>query len=380
MRARLKPLDQQVIVITGASSGIGLATARKAAQAGAAVVLAARNEEALRTVCAEINAAGGRAHAVAADVGDAQEVEKIARAAIARFGGFDTWVNCAGVGIYAELSETPPEDHAQLFRTNYFGVVNGSIEAAKHLAEKPGGGAVINLGSVLSDFGAPILGAYAASKHAVKGFTESLRIELQRHRAPVSVTLIKPSAVNSPFADHARNYMDRPARVPPPVYAPEVVADAILYAAQRPVRTLTVGAGGRQMTLTAALAPHLADRLFGATLPALSRRRGPKSGGDNLYAPAEDGRVTTPNFRGRKFSVYTAARKRPALSLGLGAVALGMAAAWLGRRQLGAAARSLLARTVRPLAVQAVRRRPIAAARYALRHPRQTVKLARALR
>ncbi|MDD3836280.1 MAG: SDR family NAD(P)-dependent oxidoreductase, partial [Phenylobacterium sp.] len=92
MRARLKPLDQQVIVITGASSGIGLATARKAAQAGAAVVLAARNEEALRTVCAEINAAGGRAHAVAADVGDAQEVEKIARAAIARFGGFDTWV------------------------------------------------------------------------------------------------------------------------------------------------------------------------------------------------------------------------------------------------------------------------------------------------
>jgi short-subunit dehydrogenase len=108
---------------------------------------------------------------------------------------------------------------------------------------------------VLSDFGAPILGAYAASKHAVKGFTESLRIELQRHRAPVSVTLIKPSAVNSPFADHARNYMDRPARVPPPVYAPEVVADAILYAAQRPVRTLSAGGGARKAEATISTRP-----------------------------------------------------------------------------------------------------------------------------
>ncbi|HEX2560340.1 SDR family oxidoreductase [Phenylobacterium sp.] len=380
MRPRLKPLDQQVIVITGASSGIGLATAKRAAKAGAAVVLAARNEEALRAVCAEINAAGGRAHAVAADVGDAQDVEKIARAAIARFGGFDTWVNDAGVGVYAELMETPRDDHERLFRTNYFGVVNGSVEAAKHLAVKPGGGAVINVGSILSDIGSPMLGAYAASKHAVKGFTDTLRMELQRHRSPVSVTLIKPSAISSPFADHARNYMDQPARVPPPVYAPEVVADAILYAAQRPVRNLTVGAGGRQMTLTAALAPSFADRLFGAVVPPLSRRKGEKPATDNLYAPSEDGRVATPHFRGRKFSVYTEAHKRPRMSLGLAALAIGVAAAWFGRKQIATAARPLLARTIGPLAMRAVRRRPIAAARYALRHPRQTLQLARALR
>jgi NAD(P)-dependent dehydrogenase (short-subunit alcohol dehydrogenase family) len=380
MRPKLKPLDQQVIVITGASSGIGLATAKKAAAAGAAVVLAARNEEALRTACAEINAAGGRAHAVAADVGDPQDVEKIARAAIARFGGFDTWINDAGVGLYAELMETPRQDHEQVFRTNYFGVVNGSVEAAKHLAVKSAGGAIINLGSVLSDIGSPMLGAYAASKHAVKGFTDTLRMELLRHKAPVSVTLIKPSGINSPFADHARNYMDKAARVPPPVYTPEVVADAILYAAQRPVRTLTVGAGGRQLTLTAAWAPRLADRLFGAVVPPLSQRKGEKSAGDNLYAAGEDGRISTPHFRGRRFSVYTEAHKRPALALGLGAFALGLAAAWLGRKQIATAARPFLARTVRPLAVKAVRRRPIATARYALRHPRQTLKLARALR
>src|SRR5687767_7318660 len=122
MRAKLKPLDQQVIVITGASSGIGLATARRAAKAGAAVVLAARNEAALREVCEEISAEGGRALPVAADVGDPDDVARIARSAIARFGGFDTWVNDAGVGVYGDLTEIPLADHQQLFRTNYFGV------------------------------------------------------------------------------------------------------------------------------------------------------------------------------------------------------------------------------------------------------------------
>ncbi|MET0293438.1 MAG: SDR family oxidoreductase [Phenylobacterium sp.] len=340
MRVRLKPIAQQVMVITGASSGIGLATARRAAARGAAVVLASRNADALRSVCAEINAAGGRAHAVTADVGDQQDVEKIARAAIARFGGFDTWVNDAGVGLYAELADTPVEDHERLFRTNYFGVVNGSLEAAKHLATR--GGAIINLGSVLSDIGAPLQGAYAASKHAVKGFTDTLRMEMLRHKAPVSVTLIKPSGVNTPFADHARNYLDSAARVPPPVYAPEVVADAILHAAEHPVRQLTVGAGGRQMTLTAAAAPGFSDRLFAATVPALSRRKGEKPAGDSLYDAGEDGRTTTPWYRGRRFSLYTAAHKRPGLAMGIAALTVGFAAAWLGRRQLLSAARPLL--------------------------------------
>ncbi|MFT4934581.1 MAG: NADP-dependent 3-hydroxy acid dehydrogenase YdfG [Pseudoalteromonas distincta] len=129
MPVKLKPLSEQVIVITGASSGIGLTTARKAAKAGAAVVLASRNEEALKTIADEINAAGGRAHAVAGDVGDPAQVEAIARAAIARFGGFDTWINDAGVGLYGDLETVPLEDHERLFRTNYFGVVNGSLEA-----------------------------------------------------------------------------------------------------------------------------------------------------------------------------------------------------------------------------------------------------------
>lgn len=379
MPFKLKPLSEQVIVITGASSGIGLATARKAAKAGAAVVLTARNEAALRQIAEEINANGGRAHAVAADVGDPEDVAKVSRAAIARFGGFDTWVNDAGVGLYGDLVDTPVEDHERLFRTNYFGVVNGSLEAVKHLRDR--GGAVINLGSIVSDAAMPLLGAYSASKHAVKGFTDALRMELARTKAQVSITLIKPSSIGTPFAENARNYMDQPARVPPPVYSPDVVADAILHAAEHKVRHITVGSAGRQMVLTAAVAPSLADRLFAAVVPALSRQKGEKLAGDNLHAAGSDGHANAQTFRkGRKFSVYTAAQTHPVLTLGLTALAVGATAAFLGRRTIGARARPLVARAARPLLAAAARRRPLAAAGLALRHPRSALKLASALR
>ena len=380
MRAKLKPLAEQVVVITGASSGIGLATARKAAKAGAAVVLVARNEDALRKVCEEINAEGGRAHPVPCDVGDVDEVAKVARAAIARFGGFDTWINDAGVGLYGELTQVTPEDHERLFRTNYFGVVNGSLEAARHFRDRPGGGAIINLGSVLSDIATPLMGAYSASKHAVKGFTDALRVELLRARAPVSVTLIKPSSVSTPFADHAKNYMDNAARVPPPVYAPEVVADAILYSAVKPTRQLTVGSGGRQMVLGRTAAPALADRIFGAILPPLSRRRGEKPARDSLHQAGEDGRTGTDAYRGRRFSIYTEAQKNSGVVLAVGGLALAVAAAWFGRKQIATAARPALARAARPVVLKAARRRPLQAARLAAAHPREAFKLARALR
>lgn len=380
MTVKLKPLADQVIVITGASSGIGLATARKAAREGAAVVLASRNEEALRTICAEINAAGGRAHPVAGDVGDPEDVEKIARAAIARFERIDTWINDAGVGLYGELTETPTADHERLFRTNYFGVVNGSLEAVKHFKKRGGPGAIINLGSVLSDVATPLLGAYSASKHAVKGFTDALRIELIREKAPIAVTLIKPSSVSTPFADHARNLMEKAASVPPPHYSPEVVADAILHAAQHPTRHIVVGSGGRPFAITSAAAPSLADRLLGKVVPPLSRRSGEKSAGDNLYQAGSDGRIESEHLRGRRFSVYTQAQKHPGVTLGLGALAVLGAAAFLGRGTLARNARPVLARAARPLLVKAAMRRPISAAKLVAKHPRGAAKIAAALR
>lgn len=380
MALKLKPLADQVIVITGASSGIGLATARKAAKAGAAVVLVSRNDDALRAICDDINAEGGRAHAVVADVGSPADMEKVARAAVARFERIDTWVNDAGVGLFGELTKTPAEDHEQLFRTNYFGVVNGSLEAVKHFRERGGAGTLINVGSAVSDVATPLLGAYSASKHAVKGFTEALRVELLREKAPISITLIKPSSISTPFVDHARNLMDQAPSVPPPRYAPEVVADAILHAATHPTRDLAVGAGARPMAIGSAAAPGLTDRVMAKIIPPLSRRKGRPLSSDSLYQPGVDGMTESESLKGRRFSLYTEAQKHPGVTMGLGALAVIGIAAYFGRGSISRNARPVLAKAARPLLLKAAMRRPVSAAKLVARHPRQAARIAGALR
>ena len=228
MGITLKPVEVQVIVITGATSGIGLVTARMAAKRGARLVLASRSEAALQKLAEEIKEANGEATYVVADVGDEADVLKIAATARERFGGFDTWVNNAGVSIYGKFEEVPLADQRRLFETNYWGVVYGSLAAVKQLRQR--GGALINIGSALSDRAIPLQGAYCASKHAVKGFTDALRMELEHDGAPISVTLIKPAAIDTPYTEHAKNYLPVEPQNPPPVYAPDVVAEAILIA------------------------------------------------------------------------------------------------------------------------------------------------------
>lgn len=257
MSIALKPLDEQVIVITGASSGIGLATARAAADEGARVVLVARNAQALAEIEANIRAEGGEAIHVAADVANRADVDRVARTAVERFGGFDTWVNDAGVSIWGRLQDVSEEDNKRLFDTNFWGLVNGSLAAARHLEAR--GGAIINLGSVASDVALPLQGMYCASKHAVKGFTDALRIELEEKGAPVVVTLIKPGAIDTPFPHHARNYTDREPQLPPPVYAPDEVANAILRAAVSPHRDIYVGGYAKAMSLANRFVPRLLD-------------------------------------------------------------------------------------------------------------------------
>ena len=173
---KLKKLSEQVVVITGASSGIGLVTARKMAERGARLVLAARSANALTTLVEEITTRGGQAISVVADVGNQDDVKRIAREAIERFGGFDTWVNNAGVGIFGKIEDTPIEDMRKLFETDFWGVVYGSLEATSHLRAQ--GGALINLGSVVSERAVIMQGVYSSAKFAVKGFTDALRLEL----------------------------------------------------------------------------------------------------------------------------------------------------------------------------------------------------------
>jgi short-subunit dehydrogenase len=312
---QLKSLDQQVVVITGGTSGIGLVTARLAAKKGARLVIAARNEQALRELQDELAASGTDAVCVLADVANEHEVERIAATAIEQFGRIDTWINNAGVSVYGRVEDVPIEDHRRLFETNFWGVVYGSLAAARHL--KQSGGALINIGSVLSDRAIPLQGMYCASKHAVKGFTDALRMELEEEQAPVSVTLIKPSAIDTPYTKHARNYMDSEPKNPAPVYAPEIVARAILYCAQHPERDVTVGGGGRMLSGLGSAAPRLTDKVmegFFFTGQMKNEPNRPKP--DSLHQPSGFDLEERGGYEGHvsETSLYTTARLHPVLT------------------------------------------------------------------
>ncbi len=289
MDPNLKPLDQQVMVITGASSGIGLATALAAARQGASLVLAARSKDTLDDIAALIAEEGGQAVAVEADVGERADVERIAAVAIERFGRIDTWVNDAGVSIYGRLDEVADEDSERLFKTNFWGVVHGSLVALPHLRQS--GGALINIGSEVSEAAVPLQGIYSASKHAVKGFTDALRIELDADGAPVSVTLVQPTAVDTPYPEHAGNYLSQEPKLPSPLIEPEKVAAAILDAATDPIQNVKVGAMAVLNTTVAKLLPSLGEAMARMQIGRQQRNEAPHSREGTLYAAGQSGRV-----------------------------------------------------------------------------------------
>jgi short-subunit dehydrogenase len=312
MGVRLKKLSDQVMVITGASSGIGLATARMAATKGARLVVAARSDDDLRRLVGEIRSRGGRAVHVDADVGSEEDVERIADAAHREFGGFDTWVNNAGASVYGNALEVPIADMRRLFETNFWGVVYGSRVACAHLRTR--GGALINVGSEVSDKAIPLQAAYSASKHAVKGWTDALRMELEYAGAPVSVTLIKPGAIDTPYTEHAKNYLhDRPQQVAP-VYDPESVARAILHAATTPVRDLFVGGAAKLIATMDRVAPRLTDKAVERTVIPGTHSGQPRNTRDALHHPGGGLRE-----RGRypgivRGSMYTRAAMHPMMT------------------------------------------------------------------
>jgi short-subunit dehydrogenase len=286
MNISLKPLSKQVIVITGASSGIGLATAEAAAQEGAKLVLAARSEHAIQDIAARLNTNGTQAIGVACDVADRSQMEKLAQTAISTFGRIDTWVNNAGVSIYGMLEEVEEKDSRKLFETNFWGVYNGSLVALPHLKQQ--GGALINVGSEVSDAVLPLQGIYSASKHAVKGFTDALRVEVQEiEEAPVSITLIQPTAVNTPYPQHARNYMANEPKLPTPQIDPEDVAKAILDAAVSPTRDKKVGTMSVVNTTIAKLAPGLGEKISAKQAGRQQYKEEPRHPEGALFQPSE---------------------------------------------------------------------------------------------
>jgi short-subunit dehydrogenase len=264
MALTLRPVADQVIVITGASSGIGLVTARTAARRGATVVLAARNEQALRTVVDEIRAAGGAAAYVVADVGREEDVQQIAETAIAEFGRFDTWVNNAGVSIFGNIMEVSTEDLRRVFDTVFWGVAYGSRTAVAHFRDRGGNqaGALINVGSFFGDRATPVQSTYGSAKFAVHGFTEALRVETAHERIPVSVTLVHPGRIDTPYNEHAHSYRQHQPAHRGMIYPPESVADGILYAAAHPKRDVYVGAQAKLLVMMSNVAPRAVDKVM----------------------------------------------------------------------------------------------------------------------
>jgi NAD(P)-dependent dehydrogenase (short-subunit alcohol dehydrogenase family) len=341
MKVRLKPLEEQVMVITGGSSGIGLTTARRAAARGARVVITSRNEEDLHDAVTDIERRGGRAKYVVTDVADAAGMERVAETAVGAFGRIDTWVNNAGVSFYGELMEAPLEDMRRVFEVNFWGTVHGSRAAVRRL--RGAGGALINVGSVLSDRAMPLQGAYSASKHAVKGFTDALRMELEHEGAPISVTLIKPSGIDTPYYDHVRTYLRYEPKPPAPVYDPETVAEAILRAAERPLRDVTVGGGGRILSAVAASAPRLIDRFMQVVMfRAQQTDRPVRPREDNLYRPPSREGEERGSYAGRviRSSLYTRLALSPARALAATGVGLAAYAGVRALKRVGGAERS----------------------------------------
>ena len=285
-----KPLDEQVILITGASSGIGLCTAFLAAERGARLVLVARSEDTLSKLADQINNSGGEAIYIAADVAKREQLEDAADQAISYFGRIDTWVNNAGVSIYGRLDEVSEEDSRRLFDTNFWGVVNGSLVALPYLRQQ--GGTLINLGSEVSDAVIPLQGMYSASKHAVKGFTDALRVEVENlDKSSVSITLIQPTAVNTPYPQHAKNYMEKAPKLPTPMIDPQQVAEAILEAATDGGRDVKVGALSVINTTMFKIMPSLADRM--SAMQADRQQEDYEAPGQEggLYRPVDTGRI-----------------------------------------------------------------------------------------
>jgi NAD(P)-dependent dehydrogenase (short-subunit alcohol dehydrogenase family) len=325
----LKPIDQQVVVIVGASSGIGRATARRFAKRGAKLVVSARSQPGLASLVAEIQGEGGAVTAIPADVAEFAPVNAIAERAIEAYGRLDTWVHLAAVSVYAPFEQTTPEEFRRVIDVNLLGQVHGAMAALPHL-RREGRGALIHVSSVEARRALPLQSAYAASKHGIEGFLEALRLELQHEGVPISVTNILPASINTPFFNKARTKLGvKPAGMPP-IYQPSLVAESILYAAEHPTRDLIVGGAGQTILLLQRLSPRLADAYLRRTSFARQRTQEPKAADapDNLFQPLPGEERIEGDFHDQTHtrSVYTWFARHPGVKRALAGVVAGAVA------------------------------------------------------
>lgn len=326
-----RELSHQVVVITGASSGVGRETALLLGERGAKVVLAARNEEALQSLEQEIVRLGGAAEVCVTDVSDWSQISRLADRAIERFGRIDTWVNCAAVSIYGRVHELSAEEIKRVIDVTLLGQVYGMRAALEKMREN-GEGAIINVASALALQAIPLQSAYVAAKHGIFGFAESLRMELKHDKSRITVSTLLPSSINTPLFEHARSKLGVLPQPLPPVYQPRVVADAVLAAMERPQSMMVVGGAGKILEVLHRLAPRCAATILLRVSKPVRKQQSnqPDDGRDNLFTASTGPGAVDGSFgqKAKSSSVYTSVleqhpwRIRLLLSLGaLGAVA-----------------------------------------------------------
>lgn len=332
----LKPVDEQVVVVFGASSGIGRETAIRFAQQGASVVVAARGEEALKTLTHSIENFGGTAIYVVADAANFNSVKAVADRAVDEFGRLDTWVHCAGISLYARFEDTHPDEFKRIIDINLTGQAYGAMAALPHL-KREGRGALIHVSSVEAKRAFPLQSAYSSSKHGMIGFLDALRMELMEAKIPISVTNVMPSGINTPLFNHARTKLGVKPMPVPPIYQPSAVADVILHAAQHPTRDIYAGGAGRMIAAFQKLSPTLVDKISIKSAFKAQMTSEPKGvdAPDNLFEPLQShGRVGGDFFAQAKAkSLNNWLETHPSANRVLKGALIGGLAMWLIRRK-----------------------------------------------
>jgi NAD(P)-dependent dehydrogenase (short-subunit alcohol dehydrogenase family) len=320
---RKKPLSEQVVVVTGASSGLGRAIARAAGERGAKVVVTARNAHALDDAVREIDAFGSEALAVPADHAVQDEVGQVVEQAVDRFGRIDAYVANAIVTVMSEVEQLQPDELRRVLDVNFFGIVHGFWASLPHLKESRG--TFLHVSSALAYRGIPLQAAYCASKAAGRTFLETARVELQKHRIPVDVSLVLPGAINTPQFDRSRQRIGYQPQPVPPIYQPEPVAEAVLHCCERPVRELPIGWGAQKLLWGQKLSPRAGDLVLRRTGWRAQHTSEPKPPGspDNLYEtlPGDPGAHGRFDDGARESTLWTSLRLRRWLVGGAAAAA-----------------------------------------------------------
>jgi NAD(P)-dependent dehydrogenase (short-subunit alcohol dehydrogenase family) len=280
-------LKGKVVAVTGASAGVGRATVRELARQGAHVGLIARDPGRLEATAGEVRSAGARACVAPADVSDAAAVERAAERIEAELGPIDIWINVAMTAVLAEVTDTAPEEFKRVTEVTYLGSVHGAQAALRRMLPRDQG-VIVQVGSALSRRGIPLQATYCASKHAIKGFADSLRAELIHHRSQVKLTMVQLPGLNTPQFGWVRTRLSRHPQPVAPVYQPEVAARAIVYAAEHPRRELWVGGSTVYTILGEKFASGVMDRYLGRTNEKAQQAEiviDPATRDDNLFSP-----------------------------------------------------------------------------------------------